>query len=153
MIDKYLENNGNTPYTSGLDGRSLGFRSFITAQSARENNLQLQNMAQTKLTPLSYVVDEVWGKEGTPKRDAMEAKLKAEVNSYYLGEAIRNTRLAQKLTQEELGERIGVQRAQISRLEKGRTPISLQTMSRVFQALGVATATLDLGVAGKVALW
>ena len=148
-----MKNNGNTLYTSGLDGRSLGFRSFITAQSARENNLQLQNMAQTKLTPLSYVVDEVWGKEGTPKRDAMEAKLKAEVNSYYLGEAIRNTRLAQKLTQEELGERIGVQRAQISRLEKGRTPISLQTMSRVFQALGVATATLDLGVAGKVALW
>ena len=110
-------------------------------------------MAQMKLTPLSDVVDEVWGKEGAPKRDAMEAKLKAEVNSYYLGEAIRNTRLAQKLTQEELGERIGVQRAQISRLEKGRTPISLQTMSRVFQALGVATATLDLGVAGKVALW
>ena len=110
-------------------------------------------MAQMKLIPLSDVVDEVWGKEGTPKRDAMETKLKAEVNSYYLGEAIRNTRLAQKLTQEELGGRIGVQRAQISRLEKGRTPISLQTMSRVFQALGVATATLDLGGAGKVALW
>ena len=110
-------------------------------------------MAQMKLTPLSDVVDEVWGKEGTPRRDAMEAKLKAELNSYCLGEAIRNTRLAQKLTQEELGERIGVQRAQISRLEKGRTPISLQTMRRVFQALGVATATLDLGVAGKIALW
>lgn len=110
-------------------------------------------MAQMKLTPLSEVVDEVWGKEGTSKRETMEAKLKADVNSYYLGKAIRNTRLAQRLTQEELGERIGVQRAQISRLEKGRTPISLQTMSRVFQALGVATATLDLGVAGKIALW
>ena len=110
-------------------------------------------MAQMKLTPLSDVVDEVWGKQGTPKRDGMEAQLKAEVNSYYLGEAIRKARLAQKLTQEELGERIGVQRAQISRLEKGRAPISLQTMSRVFQALGVASATLDLGVAGKVALW
>lgn len=110
-------------------------------------------MAQMKLTPLSEVVDEVWGKEGTPKRDAMEAQLKAEVNSYCLGEAIRKARLAQGLTQEDLGKRLGVQRAQISRLEKGRTPISLQTMSRVFQALGVTTATLDLGVAGKVALW
>lgn len=38
-----------------------------------------------KLTTLSDVVDEVWGKEGTPKRDAMEAKLKGEVNSYCLG--------------------------------------------------------------------
>ena len=110
-------------------------------------------MAKMNLTPLSEIVDEVWGKEGTPKRDEMEAKLKVELNTYYLGEAIRKTRLAQKITQEELGERIGVQRAQISRLEKGRTPISLQTMSRVFQALGVATATLDLGIAGKVALW
>jgi hypothetical protein len=26
-------------------------------------------------------------------------------------------------------------------------------MSRVFQALGVATASLDLGAVGKVALW
>ncbi len=59
-------------------------------------------MAQMKLTPLSEVVDEVWGKEGTPKRDEMEARLKAEVNSCYLGEAIRRTRLAQKLTQESV---------------------------------------------------
>ena len=110
-------------------------------------------MAQMKLTPLSDVVDEVWGKEGTPKRDAMEAQLKTELNSLHLGKAIRNARLAQKLTQEELGERIGVQKAQISRLEKGRTPISLQTMSRVFRALGVTSAKLDLGIAGKVVLW
>lgn len=27
------------------------------------------------------------------------------------------------------------------------------SMIRVFKALGIATATLDLGVAGKVALW
>lgn len=37
-------------------------------------------MEKMKLTPLSDVVDEVWGKAGTPKRDAMEAKLKTEVN-------------------------------------------------------------------------
>ena len=59
----------------------------------------------------------------------------------------------QNLTQEELGERIGVQKAQISRLEKGKSVITLPTMSRIFQALGVSTATLDLGAGGKVALW
>ena len=52
-----------------------------------------------------------------------------------------------------LVERIGVQRAQISKLEKGTSVITLPTMSRVFQALGIATATLDLGIAGKIALW
>ena len=105
------------------------------------------------LTPLSDIVDDVWGKKGTPKRDAMEKQLQNDINAYHVGEAIRKARLAQHLTQKELGERIGVQRAQISRLEKGKSAISIPTMSRVFQALGVASATLDLGVAGKIALW
>ena len=99
------------------------------------------------------MVDEVWGKKGTPRRDAMEEQLKEEVNSYYLGEAIRKARLAQNLTQEELGKRVGVQRSQICRLESGRTNITIPVMSRVFQALGIATATLVLGAAGKIALW
>lgn len=99
------------------------------------------------------MVDEVWGKKGTPRRDAMEEQLKEEVNSYYLGEAIRKARLAQNLTQDELGKRVGVQRSQICRLESGRTNITIPVMSRVFQALGIATATLDLGAAGKIALW
>ena len=46
-----------------------------------------------------------------------------------------------------------MKRAQISKLEKGTSVITLPTMSRVFQALGIATATLDLGIAGKIALW
>ena len=110
-------------------------------------------MAKMNLTPLSTMVDEVWGKKGTPRRDAMEEQLKEEVNSYYLGEAIRKARLAQNLTQEELGKRVGVHRSQICRLESGRTNITIPVMSRVFQALGIATATLDLGAAGKIALW
>ena len=61
-------------------------------------------------------------------------------------------RLRQNLTQDELGERIGVQKAQISRMERGYS-ISIPTMSRVFKALGINTATLDLGACGKVALW
>lgn len=82
-----------------------------------------------------------------------EAKLKEDTNAFVVGEAIRKARLAQNLTQEQLGERIGVQRAQISKLEKGTCAMSLRNMSRVFQALGIAKATLDLGVAGKIVLW
>ena len=87
------------------------------------------------LTPLSTVVDEVWGKKGTHKRDAIEEQLKEDVNSFYLGEAIRKARLAQNLTQDELGKRVGIQRSQICRLESGRTNITIPVMSRVFQAL------------------
>ena len=110
-------------------------------------------MEQMRLTSLSELTDEVWGKPGTAERDEMESHLRAEVNAHFVGEAIRNARQAQNLTQEELGRRIGVQRAQISRLEKGSSVITLSTMSRVFKALGITTGTLDLGVAGRVALW
>ena len=114
---------------------------------------EVKDMRQVHLTPLSAVVDEVWGEKGTPRRDAMEKQLKDEVNSYRLGAAMREARLAQKLTQDELGRRIGVQRSQICRLESGRSPMTLPVICRVFRALGIATATLDLGTAGKIRLW
>ena len=110
-------------------------------------------MEQMKLIQADDMKDKLWGKRGTPEREAMENQLKEDVNAYFVGEAIRKARLAQKLTQEELGELVGVQRAQISKLEKGKSVITLPTMSRVFKALGIATATLDLGIAGKIALW
>ncbi len=104
-------------------------------------------------TPADELVDEVWGPIGTPERDAMEAQLKEEIQAYFVGEAIKNARLKQHLTQEELGERIGVKRSQICKIESGKCSITLSTMSRVFRALGIATATLDLGASGRVALW
>ena len=110
-------------------------------------------MAKMNFTSHEVLTNEVFGNRGTTKRDAMEKRLQEEVNAYFVGEAIRKMRQAQNLTQEELGERIGVQKAQISRLEKGKSVITLPTMSRIFQALGVSTATLDLGAGGKVALW
>ena len=131
-------------------------KDIAKAEEVRKEYLKTRDnsiMEQMKLIPADDMKDKLWGKRGTPEREAMENQLKEEVNAYFVGEAIRKARLAQKLTQEELGELIGVQRAQISKLEKGKSVITLPTMSRVFKALGIATATLDLGIAGKIALW
>lgn len=106
-----------------------------------------------KFTPADELIDAVWGKVSTLERDAMEAQLKEDIQAYFVGEAIKKARLRQNLTQEELGERVGVKRSQICKLENGKSSITLSTMSRVFKALGITTATLDLGIAGKVALW
>ncbi len=106
-----------------------------------------------KFTPADELIDAVWGKVGTPECDAMEAQLKEDIQAYFVGEAIKKARLRQNLTQEELGERVGVKRSQTCKLESGKSSITLSTMSRVFKALGITTATLDLGIAGKVALW
>lgn len=110
-------------------------------------------MAKMDLTPLSVVVDEVWGEKGTPERDAMEARLKEDLQAYYIGEAIKAERFKQHLTQEELGAKIGVKKSQISKLESGKCIITLPTMSKVFKALGFGSASLDLGIGGKVTLW
>ena len=106
-----------------------------------------------KFRKADALIDDVWGKIGTPERDAMEAQLKEEVSTYFVGEAIKKARIQHNLTQEELGEKIGVKRSQICKLENGRCSPTLSTMSRVFRALGFTTATLDLGIGGKVALW
>ena len=62
------------------------------------------------------VLDEFIGTVGTPKRDDFEARLQQELRDYEVGEAIRLTRKKQGLTQKQLGERIGVKKAQISHL-------------------------------------
>ena len=98
------------------------------------------------------VKDELLGKVGTSERDEHERKVAEAVNAFRLGEVVRERRLDQNLTQEELGKRMGVKKSQVSKLERG-DDMSLRSMRRVFRALGVESATLDLGEAGKVTLW
>lgn len=98
------------------------------------------------------VKDELLGKVGTSERDEHERKVAEAVNAFRLGEVVRERRLGQNLTQAELGKRMGVKKSQVSKLERGED-MSLRSMRRVFRALGVESATLDLGSAGKVTLW
>lgn len=112
----------------------------------------MKQIGDMKIYSFDEIQDEIIGVKGTPERDSYEQELQDELHAYRIGEAIKKARLSQNLTQEQLGEKIGVQRAQISRLEKGRS-ISLSSMSRVFKALGISSASLDLGSFGKVALW
>ena len=94
------------------------------------------------------MLDRVVGEKGTPQRERLER----DVDNFLIGEAIRRTREAKSLTQEQLGELMGVKRAQISKIESGKS-ITFNTIVRAFKAMGAKTATLDLGAMGKVALW
>ncbi len=86
---------------------------------------------KVKLYTLSDMKDEFVGKPGTPKRDKFEYELSMEV----LGYMIRKVRQERKLTQEQLGELIGVQRAQISKLESSANSATIGTILKVFKAL------------------
>ena len=80
---------------------------------------------------LDQVQDKVIGKIGTPDRDIFEYELQMDL----IGKAIKQTRLERNLTQEELGKLIGVQKAQISRLENNASNVTMDTLIRVFTAL------------------
>jgi HTH-type transcriptional regulator/antitoxin HipB len=84
-----------------------------------------------KTYTFDQVKDELIGKTGTIDRDIFEYELQMDL----LGKAIRQTRKERKLTQEELGKLIGVQKAQISRLENNAGNVTIETLLRVFKAL------------------
>jgi transcriptional regulator with XRE-family HTH domain len=52
-----------------------------------------------------------------------------------IGRMIRSARQERRLTQEELGELIGVKKAQISKLESGANSATIDTILKVFSAL------------------
>jgi len=52
-----------------------------------------------------------------------------------VGKAIREIRKERNLTLEELGKLIGVQKAQISRLENNANNVTMDTLLRIFTAL------------------
>jgi len=99
-----------------------------------ENNiLKINDMEKKKLEifPLELLKDESLGKIGTPLRDKYENELKLEL----LGEMIKQVRKDRNLTQEELGRLVGVQKAQISKLERSTKNARLETIIKVFNAL------------------
>ena len=88
---------------------------------------------------LNEVQDELIGKKGTPERDRFEYEIQLEL----IGKANRDTRKERNLTQEELGKMVGVQKAQISRLENNAGNITIETLLKVFTAM---KATIKLNI-------
>jgi len=89
----------------------------------KPTNLRVYTLDQAK--------DKHLGKVGTEKRDKYEYELKLEI----LGEMIKQARKERKLTQSELGNLIGVQKSEISRIERNTKNVTLETILRVFRAL------------------
>ena len=74
----------------------------------------MKKVGDMKLYSFEELLEEDYGKVGTPERDAFERSVDEAVQAYRVGEAIKQAREAQNLTQAELGEKMGVQRAQTS---------------------------------------
>lgn len=90
-------------------------------------------MAKTEMKSytLAEMKDKYLGKVGTQERDEYEYELNMEV----LGRMIKTARQERNLTQEQLGELIGVQKSQISKLESSTNSATIDTILKVFKAL------------------
>lgn len=80
---------------------------------------------------LEQMKDKDLGRIGTPGRDKYEFDLRMDL----LGEMIKAVRKERKLTQEQLGELIGVQKSQISKLERSAKNVTIESLLKVFSAL------------------
>lgn len=85
-----------------------------------------------KPVPLDTMIDKHIGKRGTERRESFENELRIDL----LGQAIKQARQQQNLTQEQLGELVGVQKAQISKIENSVKNARFETILKVFEALG-----------------
>lgn len=93
------------------------------------------------------VLDRVIGAVGSAQRTQYEE----ELQTLLMGDAIRHARQSKNLTQEQLGELMGIKRAQVSRIENGHN-LNFSTIARAFKAMGIS-ASFDVSGIGRVALW
>lgn len=84
-----------------------------------------------KTTSLDELIDKHIGEIGTEKRDAFEEELRLDV----LGQIIKQIRLEKNMTQAQLGELVGVKKAQISKIENNLNDARFETILKVFRAL------------------
>lgn len=104
-------------------------------------------MNDMKFYSENEAIDKVIGEAGTQNRMEFDAQMK----EFLIGEAIRQARQSRNLTQEQLGDLVGVKKAQISKIENGSN-VTFSTIARLFNAMNIR-AMLDLGSMGKVALF
>ena len=91
----------------------------------------MESKKKIKMASFDDLKDEYLGKIGTRERDEYEMELKVAV----LGEMIKTVRKEQHLTQEQLGKLVGINKSQISKLERNTKNVTLDTILKVFRAL------------------
>ncbi len=84
-----------------------------------------------KSLSLAEMKDKYIGEIGSLNRDQYEYELRMDV----LGRMIKQARQHRNLTQEQLGKLVGVQKAQISKLENSTNSATIDTVLKVFRAL------------------
>ncbi|GHT33301.1 transcriptional regulator [Bacteroidia bacterium] len=89
-----------------------------------------------QLPTVNDMLDEKYGKEGTPTREVFNK----EAYAYYTGQILEQARKDAGMTQSELAEKVGANKSYISRVETGRTEPRVSTFYRIASALGLSVS-------------
>ncbi len=84
-----------------------------------------------KTYTLKEAEDSLIGKIGSRTRDDYELRIKL----IQFGQLIKEVRNDKGMTQDELGQLIGVTKSQISKLENGTSNMTIGTIFKIFEAL------------------
>jgi DNA-binding XRE family transcriptional regulator len=82
-----------------------------------------------KTTNFDELLDVKYGTTGSKSRDAFEEK----AQYFVISEMLKETRVAAKMTQEQLADKIGTKKSYISRVENGKCDIQLSTLYKIFE--------------------
>jgi len=87
---------------------------------------------------LSRLIDEQYGKKGTPKRD----KFEKGYQNFKLGAMIHEARIEKGLTQEQLANKCGTNKAYISKVENDVKDVRISTLQKI----------IEIGLGGRLNL-
>jgi ribosome-binding protein aMBF1 (putative translation factor) len=93
---------------------------------------------RNKTKTLARLIDEQYGKKGTPKRN----KFEKEYQNFKLGAMIHEARIGKGLTQEQLAEKCGTNKAYISKVENDIKDIRISTLQKI----------IEIGLGGRLNL-
>jgi HTH-type transcriptional regulator / antitoxin HipB len=87
---------------------------------------------KVKTVSIDELIDRDLGQPGTPERDGFDAKVQAAVIAFQLKEL----RQQKNMTQQQLAELAGIDKTQISKIEKGTRNLTIESIARIVHALG-----------------
>ena len=89
-----------------------------------------------RLKSFDDILNEEVGAVNSPEREEFEARAKA----YYYAELLKEQRKQQKMTQQQLADKIGKKREYISNIERENSDMQLSTFMQIANALGLRFA-------------
>lgn len=81
------------------------------------------------LTPISELIEKEYGKRGTPKREEYERGFE----EFRLGLMIQEARKKKGLTQQQLADKVGINKAYISRVENDIKDVRYSTLRKIVE--------------------